>query len=83
MTQCTLMDIPFITELPASSDIDTKYSFIVDAIFGFSFKGNIREPFGTIINTLKDVKAPLCSVDVPSGIEDNFKYLLGIIHILY
>mgnify|MGYP002804810999 CR=1 FL=1 len=50
VTQCTLMDIPFITELPVTSDIDAKYSFIVDAIFGFSFKGNIREPFGTIID---------------------------------
>ncbi|CAB3990113.1 NAD(P)H-hydrate epimerase [Paramuricea clavata] len=67
VTQCTLMDIPLITELPTASDIDANYNFIVDAIFGFSFKGNIREPFGTIINTLKDVKTPLCSVDVPSG----------------
>jgi NAD(P)H-hydrate epimerase len=66
------MDIPFITELPVTSDIDAKYSFIVDAIFGFSFKGNIREPFGTIIDTLKAVKTPLCSVDVPSGIELYF-----------
>jgi NAD(P)H-hydrate epimerase len=46
------MDIPFITELPVAADIDTKYSFIIDAIFGFSFKGNIREPFATIISTL-------------------------------
>jgi NAD(P)H-hydrate epimerase len=65
------MDIPFITELPVAADIDTKYSFIVDAIFGFSFKGNIREPFATIISTLKSVKVPLCSVDVPSGIKLN------------
>jgi NAD(P)H-hydrate epimerase len=63
------MDIPLITELPTASDIDANYNFIVDAIFGFSFKGNIREPFGTIINTLKDVTTPLCSVDVPSGIK--------------
>ncbi|XP_028402335.1 NAD(P)H-hydrate epimerase-like [Dendronephthya gigantea] len=67
VTQCTMMDIPFITDLPAASDIDGTYSFIVDAIFGFSFKGNIREPFCGVINTLKNVTVPLCSVDVPSG----------------
>ena len=62
-----MMDIPFITDLPTASDIDGAYSFIVDAIFGFSFKGNIREPFCGVINTLKNVTVPLCSVDVPSG----------------
>lgn len=67
VTQCTLMDIPFITDLPSAPDISGKYSFIVDAIFGFSFKGSIREPFNTVIKTLKDVEAPLCAVDVPSG----------------
>ena len=40
----------------------------MDAIFGFSFKGGtVREPFNTILNTLKEIQVPLASVDIPSG----------------
>lgn len=40
---------------------------VIDAIFGFSFKGAIREPYLTIIKDLKASGLPVCSVDVPSG----------------
>jgi len=40
---------------------------VVDAIFGFSFKGNARPPFGDVLSALKEVKIPICSIDVPSG----------------
>ncbi|AQZ10151.1 YNL200C [Zygosaccharomyces parabailii] len=42
---------------------------IVDAIFGFSFKPPIREPFATILDHLYGLKdkVPIVSVDVPSG----------------
>ena len=40
---------------------------IVDAIFGFSFKGDIREPYKTIIQKLKECELPVVSVDIPSG----------------
>ena len=53
--------------MPSSSEIDKQYSVIVDAIFGFSFKGNVRAPFDSILKILKDVKVPICAVDVPSG----------------
>ncbi|XP_065063932.1 NAD(P)H-hydrate epimerase-like [Rhopilema esculentum] len=66
-TQCERMDIPFLTEMPTKPQIDGTYKLIVDAIFGFSFKGNIRSPFDTVIETIKNVNVPICSVDVPSG----------------
>ena len=53
--------------MPTKSQIDGTYKLIVDAIFGFSFKGNIRSPFDTVIETIKSVSVPICSVDVPSG----------------
>ena len=42
---------------------------IVDAIFGFSFKPPIREPFGTIVNALNKLedKIPIVAVDIPTG----------------
>ncbi|EDO15009.1 hypothetical protein Kpol_400p3 [Vanderwaltozyma polyspora DSM 70294] len=42
---------------------------IVDAIFGFSFKPPMREPFSSILDQLSEVDKdiPIVSVDVPSG----------------
>jgi len=39
------MDIPFWQDLPPLLGV----GLIVDAIFGFSFKGPLRPPFDTII----------------------------------
>ena len=61
------MDIPFLQEMPESPQINGQYNLILDAIFGFSFKGNVRAPFHNVLDILKDVKIPLCAVDVPSG----------------
>ena len=55
-------------QLPSPTDIDANYDVILDAIFGFSFKGGvIRAPFDGILDALKQCKSPICSVDVPSG----------------
>ncbi len=49
------------------------YHVIVDAIFGFSFKGEPREPFASILQNMKKMQndsesnAQIISVDVPSG----------------
>ncbi|KAF2199729.1 meiotically up-regulated gene 182 protein [Delitschia confertaspora ATCC 74209] len=40
---------------------------IVDAIFGFSFSGSVREPFPSVIAALADTKKPVLSVDAPSS----------------
>ena len=57
----------FLSEMPTSSEVNEQYSVVVDAIFGFSFKGNVRAPFDSILQILKDIKVPICAVDVPSG----------------
>ncbi|XP_054035461.1 NAD(P)H-hydrate epimerase [Dryobates pubescens] len=67
-TQCQRMDIPFLPEFPAEAAfIDEFYGLVVDAIFGFSFKGAVREPFGSILSTLQQVTVPIASIDIPSG----------------
>lgn len=67
-TQCQKMDIPFLSEFPAEAAlIDELYGLVVDAIFGFSFTGAVREPFGSILSTLEHVTVPVASIDIPSG----------------
>ena len=40
-----------------------------DALFGFSFKGEIRQPFKTIIEAMKKFENKIISVDIPSGFD--------------
>ena len=48
-----------------------KYDYIIDALFGFSFKGEIRQPFKTIIDAMKKFENKIISVDIPSGFDIN------------
>jgi len=70
VVQCKKMDITFLDEVPSVADLNSNYRAVVDAIFGFSFKGagGIRPPFDKIISTLTQVKeTPILSIDIPSG----------------
>ncbi|XP_030042746.1 NAD(P)H-hydrate epimerase, partial [Microcaecilia unicolor] len=59
--------IPIYHPLIQASLIDETYCLVVDAIFGFSFKGAVREPFGSVLRTLKQITIPIASIDIPSG----------------
>jgi NAD(P)H-hydrate epimerase len=65
--QCEDVGITFVDEFPPEGNFDA----IVDAIFGFSFKGAPREPFKTALEKMQDIQTsrniPVISVDVPSG----------------
>ncbi|KAJ2612792.1 NAD(P)H-hydrate epimerase [Coemansia sp. RSA 1365] len=64
MRQCMAFKIPLVQDLAtgvASSDL------IVDALFGFSFKGSPRAPFDEVLETLRSTNKPIASVDIPSG----------------
>ena len=55
------------------------YTCIVDAVFGFSFSGEVRAPFDVIIDALKLTETPIASVDVPSGSsasQSSFQFLI-------
>jgi len=45
----------------------------VDAIFGFSFSGEVRDPFRNVIEAMEKTDVPVLSVDAPSSwsIEDG------------
>ncbi|KAI1883158.1 hypothetical protein AGOR_G00242340 [Albula goreensis] len=67
--QCEKMDIPFLSYLPTEVQlINDAYNLVVDAIAGPETDlTNLREPYTGILVTLKQVKIPIASLDMPSG----------------
>ncbi|KAK3186151.1 hypothetical protein K4F52_005141 [Lecanicillium sp. MT-2017a] len=58
------LDVPFINDfVTAVGHAD----HIIDAVFGFSFSGEVREPFPNVISALQQTKVPVTSVDAPSS----------------
>lgn len=69
-TQCEQMDMPFLSFFPSEPHlIAESYNLVVDALFGFSFKGPAKPEFAIILDKLKQMQndVPICSIDVPSG----------------
>jgi NAD(P)H-hydrate epimerase len=67
--QCRSASIP-VEEgvLPSSFDCSaSSCDVIIDAIFGFSFSGDVREPFVETLRCVHSASVPVISVDVPSG----------------
>ncbi|KAK7985689.1 YjeF N-terminal domain-containing protein [Apiospora saccharicola] len=58
------LDVPFVEDFPSALK---STDHIVDAIFGFSFSGEVREPFPGVIRALEETKVPVTSVDAPSS----------------
>lgn len=66
--QCHDVGIQVVSEAAALEKDMSQYSCIVDSIFGFSFEGEPREPFKSILEDMKAAKDVLTvAVDVPSG----------------
>eukprot|EP00899_Mesostigma_viride_P027316 jgi/Mesvir1/776/Mv17375-RA.1 len=67
--QVKSLNIPFVelSQLPTS--LMAEYDIVVDALFGFSFKGEPRPPFDHLLARLvpKASPPPIVSVDIPSG----------------
>lgn len=63
-TQLHNLSVPFITDFPQALQ---STDFLVDAIFGFSFGGPLREPFGDIVSQIENAPVPVLSVDAPSS----------------
>lgn len=50
-------------------DVLARSDVILDAIFGFSFKGPVRSPFDDALKLIAESRLPVVSVDMPSGWE--------------
>ena len=69
ISQCVGVGVDVLDAMPDCNE--DQFDIAVDAIFGFSFRGEPREPFASILNNLSAMKTNkgtvLVSVDVPSG----------------
>ena len=54
-----------------------EYDLIVDALLGTGTKGNVREPFLSVINNIPD-KVPIIAVDLPSGLNGDTGEICGV-----
>ncbi|MFH1422353.1 MAG: NAD(P)H-hydrate epimerase [Planctomycetota bacterium] len=76
------MKIP-VTEIIETDSIDMlekeirNAGFIVDALFGIGLKGEVRQSFAAIINTINNSEIPIISLDVPSGLDADTGISLG------
>ncbi|KAH7925593.1 YjeF N-terminal domain-like protein [Leucogyrophana mollusca] len=68
--QCDNMKI---STIPSSASVDalrealSSSDVVLDAIFGFSFKGPVRAPFDSALPLISSSGLPIVSVDIPSG----------------
>ncbi|KAL2022951.1 hypothetical protein VTK56DRAFT_4166 [Thermocarpiscus australiensis] len=58
------LDIPFVNDFPAALQ---STDHVIDAVFGFSFSGEVREPFPAVIQAMAEAKVPVTSIDAPSS----------------
>ena len=63
--QTESMAIAHLPSMPA--DLDADFDLVVDALFGFSFRPPIRQPFDAVLRQLASTKVPIASIDIPSG----------------
>ena len=57
------MEVPIHQEFPGDQATDV----FIDSVFGFSFHGEVRDPFKDVIKTFGQTKKPIVAVDIPSG----------------
>lgn len=63
-TQLTNLSVPFTSDFSQSLQ---STDLIIDAIFGFSFSGPLRDPFPEVIVNFEKTSVPVFSVDAPSS----------------
>ncbi|KAJ3382289.1 tRNA (guanine-N(7)-)-methyltransferase (tRNA(m7G46)-methyltransferase) [Lobulomyces angularis] len=66
LRQCESHKVLILDDL---SNISVDFDVVIDAVFGFSFKGDIRDPFRKVIKFLNFTEIPIASIDIPSGYD--------------
>jgi len=67
VVQAEQSGIPLLESLPDQDKLDSSYSLLVDAIFGFSFRPPVRAQFVPLLSALARSTVPVVSIDIPSG----------------
>ena len=78
--QCSKMELPFIDQVPEPDIIKAEFQLVIDALFGFSFKGEPRPYAAEILAKVRDSGVPVASVDIPSGwdVEEGDVHEIGM-----
>jgi hydroxyethylthiazole kinase-like uncharacterized protein yjeF len=50
---------------------------VVDGLFGTGLQGELREPYGSLIDALNSLERPIVAVDIPSGLDCDTGQPLG------
>ncbi|KAL4753049.1 hypothetical protein BDW72DRAFT_169754 [Aspergillus terricola var. indicus] len=66
-TQLSALSVPFISTPSDFQSAISNTSLVIDAIFGFSFGGPLRDPFPEIISAMENSSTPVLAVDAPSS----------------
>lgn len=61
-------DLVEAQSLPFNDADLSNYFLVIDAILGLGVRGEIREPFASVIDAVSGFDGPLISVDCPSGL---------------
>lgn len=56
------------TLIPPSDKI-AGFNLLIDGIFGTGFKGDVKEPYSSLIEQANQSKIPIVAVDIPSGLD--------------
>ncbi|KAI8979376.1 YjeF N-terminal domain-like protein [Mycotypha africana] len=68
LLQCKNLDVPVYKELEQQTgNIVEQSHILLDALFGFSFQGEVRDPYKEIVQIFESTSKPIVSVDIPSG----------------
>lgn len=55
----------------------TGYGVILDGLFGTGFRGEVKEPYASLINAANASHIPILAVDIPSGLNGTTGEVLG------
>ncbi|CAM3103709.1 NAD(P)H-hydrate dehydratase [Vibrio rarus] len=65
---------PLLNEIES----DSHYDLIVDALLGTGLTGVVRPSLAKVIQTINDLKIPVLSLDIPSGLNADTGTILGV-----
>lgn len=79
-TQLKSLNLPMFSSHEELHEAFKTADFIIDSLFGFSFRPPVREQFVPVMNLLSSTSTPVLAVDIPSswdvdnGPLENLKY---------
>lgn len=74
LSPITQLQLDRLREIRPSSIMDftlekVKGDFLIDGLFGTGFKGELREPYSSVVGYMNSLGIPIISIDVPSGLD--------------